>query len=252
MGGENGGSMMSVHDIIEQERMLAFDRVDLLKGDTLKDCSTIMVTPTRGMIHSKVVQSWANLAAPMNGQRIHLFVEGDEVGIAYNRMIHEIITHPSLSKFKYVLSLEDDNLVPPDAHLKLLQTIAMGPFDVAAGLYWTKGDINMPMAYGDPKKFATSGIMDMRPRDVVEALKTGNIMEVNGVGMGCTLWRIDLFKELAPPWFVTLNEVIPERGLPCVTQDLYFCERLRRASKRVAVDLRVHVGHIDPQTGVVY
>jgi hypothetical protein len=70
--------------------------------------------------------------------------------------------------------------------------------------------------------------------------------------MGCSLWRMSLFKEMPAPWFVTLNEVTDERKISCASQDLYFCERLKRAGKRLAVDLRVHVGHMDVETGIVY
>jgi hypothetical protein len=78
-------------------------------------------------------------------------------------------------------------------------------------------------------------------------------MEVNGIAMGCALWRMELFRELAAPWFVTVNDVFPEKGgAQCFTQDLYFCERARRAGKRFAVDFRVKVGHLDTETGVVY
>ncbi|MEK7470138.1 MAG: hypothetical protein AAB074_22440 [Planctomycetota bacterium] len=33
---------------------------------------------------------------------------------------------------------------------------------------------------------------------------------------------------------------------------VYFCEEAREAGKRLAVDFRVNVGHIDPGTGIVY
>ncbi|MEK7466884.1 MAG: hypothetical protein AAB074_05660 [Planctomycetota bacterium] len=34
--------------------------------------------------------------------------------------------------------------------------------------------------------------------------------------------------------------------------DRYFCEEAREPGKRLAVDFRVKVGHIDPGTGIVY
>jgi len=77
-------------------------------------------------------------------------------------------------------------------------------------------------------------------------------MRVNGIAMGCALWRIDLFREIPPPWFVTVSDVIPGKGPQCFTQDLSFCEKAVRQGKRFAVDMRVKVGHLDINSGLVY
>lgn len=231
---------------------LGFERVQLVRGSTYRDTSTLVVIPTRGMVNHRVVACWQNLIAPMNQKRAILFAAGDEVGQAYNRLIEMALSDPGLRDWKYVLTLEDDNLVPPDAHVRLLESIEDGKWDAVGGVYFTKGDINMPMAYGDPDEFSRTGVLDFRPRDVREALASGQIMPVNGLAMGCTLWRMDLFRQLSAPWFVTVADHTPEKGAQCATQDLYFCERAKRAGKRFAVDLRVKVGHLDVNTGTVY
>jgi hypothetical protein len=77
-------------------------------------------------------------------------------------------------------------------------------------------------------------------------------MAVNGIAMGCALWRMDLFRQIPKPWFVTVADYLPDRGLVSFTQDLYFCEKAVRAGKRFAVDFRVRVGHMDVDTGEVY
>ncbi len=248
------GNLVPVEEIVakERERKLAFERVELFSGNTYKDCSTVIIVPTRGFIHCKVTEAWDNLAHPMNHRHFKVYAKGQEVGRAYTERVQWVLDHPILSKCKFVLTLEDDNLPPPDAHLKLLDSIELGPFDAISGLYWTKGDVNMPMAYGNPHKFKETGVLEFAPRDIIEALKDGNVMEVNGVGMGCTLWRMDVFRQLPPPWFVTVDKAIPATGLMRITQDLYFCERMRRAGMKLAVDLRVGVGHIDVEQEVVY
>ncbi len=247
--------MVNVEEIADKERRLGFERVELLHGSTYRDNSTVIVVPTvSGLIHKRVVAAWENLIAPMNTRRAKFYTSGHEVGIAYDEMIKNILAHPLLSTFKYVLTAEDDNIPAPDAHIRLLETIHDFKFDAVSGIYFTKGAVNMPMAYGDPKEYARTGQMDFRPRDPVKAREMGgNVMEVNGIGMGFALWRMDLFRQFEPPWYVTVNDYLPEKaGVACMTQDLYFCERLRKASKRLAVDLRVQVGHIDRDTGEVY
>lgn len=242
-----------MRDVAKDPAGLGFERVELIPGSTYKDNSTVIVVPGRDpMVHYKVVSAWQALLAPMNQKRCLLFAFGHEVGIAYNEMIKNVLANPELSKWKYVMTLETDNLPPPDAHIRLLESIEWGKFDAVSALYWTKGQYNMPMAYGDPDEFARTGVLDFRPRDVREALKAGHVMPVCGIAMGCALWRMELFRELAPPWFVTVNDVVPGQGVKCMTQDLSACERMVRAGKRFAVDLRVKVGHMNVEDGTVY
>jgi len=244
--------MMPVLEAARKLEGLGFERIETIPGSTYQDNSTVWIVPSRGLIHPKVVAAWQNLIAPMNQKRTLLFTQGHEVGVAYNTLIENILKEPQLSTWKYILTLEDDNLPPMDAHIRLLETIEWGKYDAVSGIYFTKGDIGMPMAYGDPDEFRQKGVLDFRPRDVRAALANGNVMEVNGIAMGCALWRMDLFREIPPPWFVTVNDVIPDKGPACFTQDLSFCEKARRAGKRFAVDFRVRVGHLDPATGIVY
>jgi hypothetical protein len=232
---------------------LGFERVLTLPGTTYKDNSTVVIVPTRGMIHHRIVTAWQGLIAPMNQKRGFIFCAGDEVGKAYDRMIQNVLNDPNLSSWKYILTLEDDNICPPDAHVRLLESIEAGPFDAVSGIYFTKGEVNMPMAYGDPQKFRQTGVLDFVPLDIRSSLEKGNVVEVNGIAMGCALWRLDLFRQIPPPWFVTVADLIPERGgVVCMTQDLSFCEKAKRAGKTFAVDMRVKVGHMDINNEVVY
>lgn len=237
-----------------------FERVEHIVGSTYKDNSTVIVIPTRaapdtpgmGFIATPVVQAWQGLLAPMNQKRAILFASGHEVGQSYNAMIQNILANPELSKWKYIMTLEDDNIPPPDAHIRLLESIEWGNYDAVSGLYFTKGEYNMPMAYGDPEEYKKTGVLDFKPRDVRAALAAGQIMPVNGIAMGCALWRMQLFREIPPPWFVTINDIIEGKGSACMTQDLSACERCIRAGKRFAVDMRVRVGHLDIANGIVY
>lgn len=243
--------MIDVDEVVSGLAGRGFEKVAKIDGSTFKDNSTVIVTPTRGSIHHRVVAAFQGLMAPMNQKRAWMFAAGHEVGKAYDELIKGILANPELAKWKYVLTVEDDNIIPPDAHIRLLESIEMGPFDASAGIYFTKGDYQMPMAYGDAEEYARTGVLDFRPLNVAKCIERGNVVEVNGVAMGCTLYRMDLFRTMEPPWFVTVNDVF-EGGAKCFTQDLYFCERAKRAGKRFAVDCRVKVGHLDVTTGEVY
>lgn len=230
----------------------AFERVVTLHGSSYRDQSTIIIIPNRvDLFHYRVVTGITQMIAPMNQKRALMFCIGDEVGIAYNNLISNILKDKELSKFKYVMTIEADNLVPVDAHKRLLETIEQGSWDGVSGIYFTKGDVNMPMAYGDPRKFASTGELEFTPRDVADALAFGQVMEVNGIAMGCALWRMDLFRAMPSPWFVTVADVI-DGMIQGFTQDLYFCREARKKGYRFAVDCRVKVGHMDLVTGEVF
>lgn len=268
-GKPSGAAGLVMLDVEKTFEGKGYERVQVMDGTSFRDASTVIVIPSRGiervdergrkirtpLVHLKVVQAWQSMLPLMNQKRAMLYAIGDEVGAAYNNMIASILANPELSKWKYILTLEDDNLVPPDCLQRLLESIdsKYGPFDAVSGIYFTKGEVNMPMAYGDPDEFRRSGIIDFRPRDIRSALSAGNtIMEVNGIAMGCGLWRMDLFRQIPPPWFVTVSDVVEGKGSMAYTQDLYFCQRARQAGKRFAVDFRVRVGHLDVETGTVY
>lgn len=248
---------------------LGFERVEHIPGSTYKDSSTVIVIPTRGkykmldpisrkevevegLIDKRVVSAWQGLIPPMNQKRAMLFTSGHEVGQAYDALIANILAHPALKDWRYILTLEDDNLPPPDAHIRLLESINWGNYDAVSALYFTKGDVNMPMAYGDPGEYTRTGVADFRPRDVRAALAAGQIMPVNGIAMGCALWKMSLFREIAAPWYMTLNDFIPGQGTVGMTQDLSFCQKAVTSGKRFAVDLRVKVGHLDVASGNIY
>lgn len=210
----------------------------LKKSGTYKDLSTIIICPTRGVIPAKVVQSWMGLMRPMNQKVIGpIFGIGMEVGESYNNMIQSIIDNPELSKWKYILTIEEDNCPPADGLLKLYES--MEEYDVVQGLYWTKGEGGQPMIYGDPS---------VMPKNFIPQMPIpGQIQQANGLGMGFNLFKLDMFKDpnIPKPWFRTVQEVIPGQGARAYTQDLYFYENAAKAGYKFACDNRVLVGHYD-------
>lgn len=241
------------------------------KGETFKDLSTVVITAIRGDraekktmncpkcdhrieyeyfqsngFHPLVVESWKRMVRPMNQPLVEIVASGYEVGDAYENAVEAVLKDETLSKYKYILFIEDDIVLPYMPHSKgpLFRLYEhMSTFDVAGGLYWTKGEISMPLIFGDPAKGT----------DNYEAMtdwKDGELVECNGTGMGFTLFKMDLFKDkrIERPWFKTLQDV-SDGGM---TQDLYFYRKMRRLGYRVCVDTSVKCGHLDVKTGQVY
>ena len=94
-------------------------RTRLLKGNSYKDLSTIIIVPTRGMIPAPWVQAYGALIKPMNQKVTTLFCSGDEVGISYNNAINMILSNSELCQWKFILTYEDDVIPPPDGLLRL-------------------------------------------------------------------------------------------------------------------------------------
>lgn len=201
--------------------------------------NTVWVTPTRGTCGTRVAFSWMNVMSAPNSALAKMCVEGFEVGKAYNEAITHILTNPALSQFKYVVTVEEDNMTPPDGLLKLYESIQK--FDVVGGLYWIKGEGGAPMIWGDPKEPGTY---------VPQPPQKDTVQECNGLGMGFTLFRLDIFKNPGfqfGRWF----ETIGEKG-SYMTQDLNFFQKAQKLGYKFACDTRVRVGHYDATTGVVW
>lgn len=210
---------------------------DNLKKNAYKDLSTICIVPTRGQVPAKVVQSWMGIMSPMNQKFVRMFALGLEVGAAYSTVIDQILEHPELSQFKYILTLEEDNCPPPDGLLKLYEN--MDKYDVIGGLYWTKGVDGKPMCYGKPDVFPMNFIPFMPEAD--------SVTRCNGLGMGFTLFKTEIFKnkKLPKPFFETVQKFVSGVGIQAYTQDLRFFEEAGKLGYKFACDSRVRVGHYD-------
>jgi hypothetical protein len=231
-------------DIGFHNQDLDSSRKRLIKSKAYADLSTIIICPTRGVIPARVTSSMISLGKPMNQKVIGpIFIEKMEVGEAYEHAISLILNNPDLSKFKYILTIEEDNLPPADGLIKLLETISQGDYDGVGGLYWTKGEGGMPMIYGNPKEFPLSFKPILPIPDSIQAC--------NGIAMGFSIFKMEMFTsgKIERPFFKTCNDYAAGK---IYTQDLYFCEKALKAGYRFAVDTRVKVGHFDYENDIVW
>lgn len=243
-----------------------------------RDLGIFWISPTRGRIYTNVVCSWLAMQWPTNHFRSPLIAtENMEVASAYNMMVKLSMSakdlgqayQPQYAKMfaecPFILTTEEDNVLPSDIVPKLLEAIMTCPdcgeeiepvkwkcaaghqgFDAVSGLYFIKTDPPIPMAFGKPT-FREKDL-NFHPLSVADAIKRQKVIECNGLAMGAALWRKDLFRRVKNtkrnPWFKTT---------PTTTQDLYFCKRAKlEAHARFGVHCGVRVGHYDPGTGNLY
>lgn len=244
--------------IADEIRDAGISHVDIVRGDSYRNCSTAAVCLSRdGTVPMRVAATWQTLAKPQNHRFAYLFIERDEVGVGYDRAVRTLISDPKYKGVQYMLTLEADNIIPASALLMLMRTMHKGDYDAVGGLYFMKGPMATPMAFGRAGVVTEAGDLDMTPRDVTPALMApenddkARVLEVNGLACGCTLWNLDMFRDLPEPWFCTFTtqqgSIVQQQ-----TQDLFFCGRAVAAGKRFAVDTRVRVGHLDLADGQVY
>lgn len=207
----------------------------LLKGGSWKKQRVVVVIPAGDSIPAKVALSHWNLAFSPNNGVIRILAQGMEVGEAYSSAIEQILAHPELKDWEYLLTLEHDNIPPGDGVLRLIERMEEHPeLSCIGGLYFTKGYGGVAQIWGDPK----DPMINFRPQ-VPDP--NGGLVECCGTGMGFNLWRLKMFHDtrLRKPWFVTQKK----DGVS--TQDLFFWSDARKFGYRCAVDCSVKVGHYD-------
>lgn len=214
----------------------------IIKGGSWKKQRVVSLIPASEMIPTKVYLSHCGLMFPPNQSVHRMAAIGMEVGLAFSDTIADVVNHPELGNWEYILTIEHDNIPPSDGVLKLLKRMEAHPeFACIGGLYWTKGESGVPQIWGDPK----DPVLNFRPQPPVP----GQLVECCGTGMGFNLWRMSMFKDpkLRRPWFKTIagNEGIG-------TQDLYFWGDARKHGYRCAIDCDVLVGHYDHVNDITY
>lgn len=214
----------------------------IIKGASWKKQRVAMLIPAGEMIPTKVYLSHCGLIFPPNQSAHRMAAIGMEVGEAFSNAIEQIVSHPELGNWEYILTIEHDNIPPPDGVLKLIKRMEDHPeFSCIGGLYWTKGEGGVPQIWGDPK----DPVLNFRPQPPVP----GQLVECCGTGMGFNLWRMSMFKDsrLRKPWFKTQAS---KDGVG--TQDLYFWSDARKYGYRCAIDCDVLVGHYDVITDTTW
>jgi hypothetical protein len=237
--------VISESDIGLNNAALAESTSRIIQGGTWKKQRIVVLMPTADLIHARIFLALRNLIFPPNQPCTWMPITGHEVGVAYSETIGQILAHPELGTWEYLLTVEHDNAPPADGVLKLIKRMEEHPeLACIGGLYWTKGlGTGVPQIWGDP----TDPVLNFRPQAPDPA---GGLVECCGTGMGFNLWRLSMFRDerLPKPLFKTKQSL--EEGVG--TQDLAFWTEARKHGYRCAVDCSVLVGHYDAATDTMY
>ncbi|MGQ9845890.1 MAG: methyltransferase domain-containing protein [Bacteroidales bacterium] len=198
--------------------------------------------PTLGRpINLNWAMAFKALNPPINYNTQTIIIKNRPVDEARNAICEYAIKND----FKYVFFLGDD-VVPPGHTLSTL-IFRMEQFKeigVCGGVYCTKGIPSFPLVF---RGNGSGSYWDW---------KVGEFFEVTGLGMDCTLIRVDVLKNLPQPWFKTVDTdkfLDAEPYKETWTEDLYFCKNvLENTSYKIYVDASILCEHWDTINNKVY
>jgi hypothetical protein len=144
------------------------------------------------------------------------------------------IYHAICNRYSHILFLDTDNVWPHDLPAKLLP---WHPLGIVSGLYHMKQAPHEGVALTDAPDDPNPNMYRKMPF-VHEATEP---VEVDVLGMGCTLIPVALCKQMPRPWFKFQYD---EYGWNGVTEDVWFCQQAKRHGARLWVDPTLNVGHV--------
>lgn len=212
------------------------ERIRLFRGQGYKDCSTVCLTLTRGTVDIDVPMGWMQMTPIMNQKLGRVIVRGASIMEGYNNAVQKVLESEDV-RWKYILFLEDDVVVPPHTWPRLVESLEQGQYDGVSGLCWTRTYPGQPMIMGAP------GSGQYYPQ-VPQA--DGRVQPCEAIPLGCTLIKTSLFRHplLKRPWFRDDCGLEGEPG-GRTTVDIYFCHQARKLGATFAVDTGVQVAHVD-------
>ena len=150
----------------------------------------------------------------------------------------ELCEYAVVNKFKYIYFLGDDVVPPSHAIRSLIFRMEQNDnIGVCGGIYFTKCDPSFPLVFRDN---GAGSYWDW---------KVGEFFEVTGIGMDCTLVRVDMLNKISKPWFKTVDEDFNSIGVNKAetwTEDLYFCKKVyEETDYKIFADASIICEHWD-------
>jgi len=213
----------------EAEYILANHKIGLAVGLAV---SGRLVTPE--MIVAMGTQSY-----PVHLSTGYIMIKGLPVEEARCVAVDEAIKVGA----KYLWFVDDDTIPPSHAARALIYQLENNPDAmVCGGLYVTKEDIPQPVV------FQGIGLGSYWH------WKKGDVFECTGMGAGCMMIRTEVFKTLEKPYFKFIRDIPSDinHGSSCISEDIYFCEMVRKEGYKVLAHGGVLCRHFDVNTGRVF
>lgn len=146
---------------------------------------------------------------------------------------NELVESALAKNVDYIWFIDTDNLMSPDTLERMIETIEQTGADIVTALYFEKAKPYYPVL----RQYHTDGFWK------VENPPLGEVIEVDGCGMGCCLIKPDVFKKLSKPWFAFSYEDWHGKSVQ-LSEDLYFCRKARQAGFKIVCNTGIISTHI--------
>lgn len=172
------------------------------------------------------------------------YIRGYDCATARNKIVQAALDEG----VDYVLMVDNDVVLPEDAIINLTDDLK----DVCLGYYAHRGEDNLYHGrtcicrltdesgvryfnYPLESEYTAEDMQLIREHEIYK-------VQIHGGGMGCAFISADIFRRLEYPWYDWVNYADSNRGM--LSEDLYFCEKCRKANIPIYTDTRVGCGHI--------
>lgn len=185
--------------------------------------------------------AFKSLNPPINYNSLFQIVQGQEIGLARQAIAEFALER----KAKYLFFIGDDVVIPSHTLRHLIYYMEQNPeIGIVGGVYCAKATPAFPLVF---RGNGQGSYWDW---------KIGEFFECTGLGMDCTLIRVDLLKDLSKPWFKTVDSdkfIDGKNEAESWTEDLYFCNKvLSETQYKIYCDGGVICEHIDIYGGKKY
>ena len=201
----------------------------------------LIAVPTYENIYPDTYKSIYDLDKGGN-ETMFEFIRGYDCAAARNR----IILRAKDMGVDYVLMVDNDVVLPKDALLNLLEEGK----EVCLGYYAHRDSDNVyrgrtcvcKLTDERGKKYFNYPLeSEYTAKELSDLREQGkHKLQIHGGGMGCALIKMSVIKKLKYPYY---NWVLyNDKGM--LSEDLYFCEELRKKGIPIYTDTRVGCGHL--------
>ena len=187
-----------------------------------------ILVPTRDMVHSHFTFSLINLVKTMTELGIDTYTFFDSSTILLNQR-ERLIEKAREINSDYVLWLDSDMMFPSTVAVRLLEHNK----DIVACNYMRRSLPLKTVAYTDV--YDWDSWVPMSPQD--------ELVEVQGIGMGCMLMRTSVFDQLEKPYFEFRYK---EDTRDWYGEDFVLLHKLRNNNHKIYVDtiLSMDIKHV--------
>lgn len=131
----------------------------------------------------------------------------------------------------YLFMVDDDMICPDD----LFEKLHRHDVDVVAALAFTRNYPHRAVLYSIQEGWDAMSRSDYFINHWIDRYPENKLVECDAVGFGAVLIKMDVFKRLMPPYFMSAASV---------GEDILFCHKVKKAGARIFMDTSVKLGHL--------